>query len=244
VSHGVGTVEPVAGDRRRIRYRSLPRALRRPALAVVVAAAFLAAALGVRYAGEAYPRWLDKTSLALARDRLSVLREPARLLIGLFDPVPLTVLIVVLTAVCAALGRWRLAVLAVAGPVLTGVLTTALKPVVERTKEGDLAYPSGHMGSAVALALVVALLIVSLAGLRRWAAVAVLVAVPAAVGAAVGLAMTVTDYHYLTDAVGGSCVAVAVVLSVAVLVDRWPPRRRRTGMDPDAGGNVGGPLCD
>jgi membrane-associated phospholipid phosphatase len=184
VSHGVGTVEPVAGDRRRIRYRSLPRALRRPALAVVVAAAFLAAALGVRYAGEAYPRWLDKTSLALARDRLSVLREPARLLIGLFDPVPLTVLIVVLTAVCAALGRWRLAVLAVAGPVLTGVLTTALKPVVERTKEGDLAYPSGHMGSAVALALVVALLIVSLAGLRRWAAVAVLVAVPAAVGAA------------------------------------------------------------
>ena len=30
-----------------------------------------------------------------------------------------------------------------------------------------------------------------------------------------GLAMTVTRYHYLTDAVGGFCVAVAVVLSVA-----------------------------
>ena len=35
-------------------------------------------------------------------------------------------------------------------------------------------------------------------------------------------AMTIVRYHYLTDAVGGFCVAVAVVLSLAVLLDGRP----------------------
>jgi undecaprenyl-diphosphatase len=111
----------------------------------------------------------------------------------------------------------------VAGPVLTGVVTTMAKPVIERTKNGDLSYPSGHMGSAVAIAVVVSLLLVSLFEGRRWVT-ALAVAVPILWGAAVGLAMTVTNYHYWTDAVGGFCTAVAVVLSVAVLIDRRPPQ--------------------
>jgi membrane-associated phospholipid phosphatase len=206
-------------------------ATRRPALVVVLAAAFIAAALGVRYAGETHPRWLDRVSRARLHDWFPTLRGPAHVLIDLFDPLPLTVLIVLLAVVCLALGRRRLAVLAVAGPVLTGVVTTALKPVIERTKNGDLAYPSGHMGSAVALALVVALLLVSVVELRRATTALVLAAVPTGVGAVVGSAMTVTSYHYLTDAVGGYCVAIAVVLSTAVLLDRWPRRRCRAGRE-------------
>jgi len=101
------------------------------------------------------------------------------------------------------------------GPVLTGVVTTIAKPVIERTKNGDLSYPSGHMGSAVAVAVVVSLLLVSVFGARRWV-VALAVLVPILWGSAVGLAMTVTYYHYWTDAIGGFCVAVAVVLLV-----RW-----------------------
>jgi len=202
-------------------------------------------ALGLRYAGEAYPRWLDQVGLSLARDWFPIPGRTARSLIGMFDPLPLAVLIAVLVGVCLASGRRRLAVLAVAGPVVTGLATTALKPVVERTKNGDLAYPSGHMGAAVALAVVVALLIVSLLGLGRWAAVSVLVAVPSAVGAGMGLGMTIIRYHYLTDAVGGFCVAVAVVLSLAVLLDHLASGRLKA----DGGGvgkvrNVSRPSCD
>jgi undecaprenyl-diphosphatase len=197
------------------------------------AAACVATALGARYAGEAYPRWIDNLALVLARDWFSNLRGPARDIIGLFDPVPLVVLIAVLAGVCLVLGRRRLAVLAVAGPVLTGVATTALKPLIERTKDGDLAYPSGHMGAAVALAVVVGLLLASMMRARRGVRIAVAAAIPIVVGTGMGLAVTVTDYHYLTDAVGGFCVSIAVVLSLAAVLDRWPRRRpegvRRVG---------------
>jgi undecaprenyl-diphosphatase len=225
----VGTVDLVSDLRDRAGYDSLPVAARRPALAAAAVAVVGAAALGVRYADEAYPRWLDVTGRSLARDWFPIPREIARAVIGLFDPVPLTVIIVVLAGTCLAVGRRRLAVLAVAGPVVTGLVVTAVKPVIDRTKNGDLAYPSGHMGAAVAVALVVALLMVSVLDLRSGRAVGLLVAVPGATGFVVGLAMTVTNYHYLTDAVGGFCTAVAVVLGLAVLLDR---ARRNTARGP------------
>ena len=221
----------------------MPAVPRRAALVVVVSAAFLALALGGRYAGEAYPRWLDALALTLVRDWFPVPRGPVRAVIGLFDPVPLAVLVAVLAGACLLLGRRRLAVLAVAGPVLTGLVTTVLKPVIDRTKNGDLAYPSGHMGAAVALTVVLAMLVVNIARLRGAAAVTVLVAPPVVVGACLGLAMTVTNYHYLTDAVGGFCVAVAVVVGLALLLDgRWTRRTAATRVDPV--GNVSRPLCD
>jgi undecaprenyl-diphosphatase len=205
------------------RFRTLPDARRSAVVVLVVATALVAVALGVRYAGETYPRWLDQTALTSFRDWFPIPRRPARLVIGLFDPVPLAVLVAVLAGVSLALRRRRLAVLAVAGPVLSGLTTTLLKPVIDRTKNGELVYPSGHMAAAVAVALVVALLLVNVFQPRRWMRIAVLVTAPAVTGAGVGLAMIVTNYHYLTDAVGGFCVAVAVVLSLALLLDRWPP---------------------
>jgi undecaprenyl-diphosphatase len=234
----------VSGLRRPVRYRLLPATSRRSVLTVVAAAALVAVALGLRYADEAYPRWLDRVASTLVDDWFPIPRGAARLVIGLFDPVPLAVLVAVLAGVCLALRRRRLAVLAVAGPVLTGAVTTVLKPVVDRTKEGDLAYPSGHTGAAVSLALVVAMLVVSLVRARRAVRVAVLAAVPTAVGAGVGLAMTATDYHYLTDAIGGFCVAVAVVLSLAVLLDRRPSRHVAQVAAADTARNVPGSSRD
>jgi len=38
------------------------------------------------------------------------------------------------------------------------------------------------------------------------------------------MAMTIRDYHYLTDAVGGFCLAVVVVLGLAMLLDRFHKR--------------------
>ena len=109
------------------------------------------------------------------------LRRPARLAIGLVDPLPFAVLVVVLAGVCLALRRPRLAVLAVAGPVLTGVATTLLKLVFDRTKNGEPVYPSGHMGGATALALVAALVLVSVIHVRPWLQ-ALLVATTTALG--------------------------------------------------------------
>lgn len=194
-----------------------------PTYAVVVVAVAVAGLLGVRYAGEAYPRWMDGVALGLGRQWLPLPRGWALAVIGVYDPLPLALMIAALAGLCLALGRRRHAVLAVAGPVLTGLATTILKPVVDRTKNGDLSYPSGHMGAAVAVAVVAALLLVSLVDPPRPLRGVLLVTLPALWGGAIGLAMTVTNYHYLTDAVGGACVAVAVVLSVAMLLDRWAP---------------------
>lgn len=237
----VDTVDRVGDVRDRNRYDSVPSVARRPALVVVVVAVLAAATLGVRYAGEAYPRWLDVTGRSLARDWFPIPRGAARAVIGLFDPIPLAVMIVVLAGVCLAMGRRRLALLAVIGPVATGLVITALKPVIDRTKNGDLAYPSGHMGAAVAVAIVAALLLVSVLDVRGGPAVALVVAVPGATGAVVGLAMTVTGYHYLTDVVGGFCMAIAIVLSVAVILDRWPGGRGKTTK---SCGNTAPPSCD
>jgi membrane-associated phospholipid phosphatase len=212
----IGTIDLVAGDPERGRRAALI-VERGRALLVVLIALLITVALGFRYAGDAQPAWLDQAALSLTREWLPMPRGLARAIIGVYDPVPLTILIAVLAAVCLAVGRRRLAFLMVAGPVLTGAAITVVKPLIDRTKNGDLSYPSGHMGAAVAIAVVVALLLVSLLGERRWVTV-LAVAVPILWGAVVGLAMTVTNYHYWTDAVGGFCAAVAVVLSLDVLI--------------------------
>jgi hypothetical protein len=220
----VRTIDLVACDEERPPQRPLLIAQRRGTLLVAAVAVVVAASLGVRYAGDSHPAWLDQIAVSLARQWLPMPRGLAMGIISMYDPVPLTILIVLLAGVCWALSRRRLAVLAVAGPVLTGLITIVAKPVIERTKNGDLTYPSGHMGSAVSIAVVVSLLLVSVLGARRWVT-AVAVVVPIVWGGAVGLAMTVTNYHYWTDAVGGFCVAVAVVLGLAVLIDSRPWRR-------------------
>ncbi len=151
------------------------------------------------------------------------------IVISVYDPVPLAIMIVVLAGLCLALGRRRLAVLAVAGPVLTGVATTVVKPVIERTKNGDLSYPSGHMGSAVAVAIVVALLLVSLLGARRWVDRGRRGG-PDPVGRH-GRARDDGDELPLLDRRGrrDSALRWLLCLSLAVLIDYRPPRPIRNG---------------
>jgi undecaprenyl-diphosphatase len=121
--------------------------------------------------------------------------------------------------------------LALAGPGLTGLITTFGKPVIDRTigHHGGLAFPSGHTGGATSLALVVALIVA--AALRLGAAGTAVLATVCAVGAggAVGAGMVVRGAHYPTDVVGGFCTGVAAVLVVALALDvvarRWTTTR-------------------
>jgi undecaprenyl-diphosphatase len=212
--------EPVTSKAKGNYDAALPAGVHRAVLVIVAFSWLVLAALGVRYAGEGEPRWLDESALIIVHDRFGGVPSPARWIIALADPIPLALLATALAVLCLVAGRRRLAVLALVGPVATGLATVVLKPLVDRTKDGDLAYPSGHAGAATALALVACLLLVAVLQLHRWAAAALVSAVTVVEGATMSLAMTLTDYHYLTDTVGGFCTAVSIVLGLALLLDR------------------------
>ena len=139
------------------------------------------------------------------------------------EPVGAVVLTVVVATACLALGRRRLAVVAVVGPIATGVVTTVLKPVVGRTMNGPhLAFPSGHTAFVTAVAMVVGLLAV--VQLRTGVAHGTLIVAGAVciAGGAMTWAQVVLTAHYPTDTVGGLPTAVAVVPAVAYAVDSVP----------------------
>ena len=186
------------------------------------------AALGARYAGDSEPRWSDDWALVVVRSVFPARPPLAGSVIALADPLPLAVLTTALCMICLAAGRRSLALLAAVGPLLTVLTTMTVKPLIDRTKDGDLAYPSGHAGAATAVALVAGLLILSFVPLRPWIAAITLAVIPVTVSVGMGVAMVVADYHYATDVVGGFCAAVSVVLGLALALDRTG--RARSGL--------------
>jgi undecaprenyl-diphosphatase len=204
----------------------LPAGLRRPAAAVSLLAVSVLGTFAVRYAGHDAPSHVDAHLDAAAGSLAAAQRWLSRA--TLFGSPPFVVLVAVaLAVVCVLLHRRLLALLAVLGPGLTGVTTTLLKPVVGRTIDGGLAYPSGHTAGATAVGLVVSLLAVNLMRVERVTAALLIAAGTLLAGGGVGLAMVVTGVHYPTDAVGGFCTGVAVVLGTALFVERIAERRRR-----------------
>jgi len=163
---------------------------------------------------------LDDWALTVVPTVLPVRASLGRSVIALADPIPLAVLTIALCVACLVAGRRSLALLAAVGPLMTVLATIALKPLVDRTKDGDLAYPSGHASVATALALVAGLLLVSVVRLPPLAAAAAMVVVALPVSVGMGVAMVAANYHYATDVVGGFCAAVSVVLGLALLMDR------------------------
>lgn len=142
---------------------ALPPALRRPVGIMAGLAALVCALLAAHYSGDIAAGWLDRWAQTAVKSLLPR-PGPGALLIDLVGaPLVTTVLAGLLAAACLALGRHRLAVVAVAGSGLTGVATTVLKPVIDRTIHGsNFSYPSGHTAAATVLALVVTLLAVDL----------------------------------------------------------------------------------
>ncbi|WP_168211359.1 phosphatase PAP2 family protein [Actinosynnema sp. ALI-1.44] len=141
------------------------------------------------------------------------------------EPVLLVIVIGLIVMVAVARGRPRLAVLAVAAPLLSAVFSSAvLKPAFGRTiNNGSLAFPSGHTATMVAV-----LTVLVIATVTTRTTVLVLTAVGALVVAVIGAtALVGMKYHYVTDTVGGACVAIATVLTVALVIDRVADRRVR-----------------
>lgn len=210
---------------------SVPAPLRLPLGLLAVLAALALLTLGLYYAGQSSPGDLDRALMAAAGGP----EEPARTLALFVDfggePVGAAILVTVLGVLCLALRRVRLAALALAGPALTVIATTLLKPVFGRTINGEhLSYPSGHTAMATALAVVFLLLIVQLFEISRIPATALVLAGSAVAGAEMAWSQVALGAHYPTDTLGGYCTALAVTPLTALVLDRVgvsSPARRR-----------------
>jgi membrane-associated phospholipid phosphatase len=138
---------------------------------------------------------------------------------------------VLVTAAVAAAGcrRWRVAVLAVLGPLIAVFASEGVfKPLIGRPRGGSSyptadSFPSGHETGLTAMLVVLSVLLLR----TTWhaavkAAVLLIFAAWAALGA-VGLVRIFA--HYPSDTVGALCVSLAVVLSTALLIDVVADRR-------------------
>lgn len=210
----------------------LPRPLDVIAKVVIVPALIVLVVGAVLVAGHDYGSAIDvRIEAALAGVRTGRAGF-FPVVIALGNLASMVVLVVVVTAVCLAVGRPRMALLALGGPALTGVLTSILlKPLVGRTLDGAESYPSGHTGAATALTLVVALLLAS--AVRSTAArIVIVVVLTLVVATTMATALVVQHVHYPTDTVGGACTALVAVLTVALVIDRVADRaleRRAAG---------------
>lgn len=198
---------------------ALPVPLRRPAACVAVVAVVAVAAIGLRYEGLTSSTRTDRQL-----DRLVSISTPDTnqvfvLIRTLGNPLPVIMMAGLLIVLALATGRRRLAVLALAGPGLTGVATTVLKPLVDRTLDGHPVYPSGHAGALTSLAIVAALLLVAMLRPSAGSGMLLVSLIALAAGGVMAVALTVLNNHYPTDTIGGFCTAVAIVLGVALLLD-------------------------
>lgn len=202
-------------------------ALRAPMGITTLFAALIVTVLAAVHSGDITAGRLDMR-LKTAVDDLLPLTERNALLIDLVGkPLVAGAGAGLLAVVCLALGRHRLAVVAVTGLGLTGVVTTVLKPVIGRTiHEGYLAYPSGHTAAATVLALVATMLAVDVLGVGKWPGVLLILVGAGAAGATMAWAQVSLAAHYPTDTIGGFCSAMAVVPATALLTDRFAGWRR------------------
>jgi membrane-associated phospholipid phosphatase len=201
---------------------------RRPLLArrglaavIAVVAAVATAALGVRYARTRTPGRLDRHIDDEIKRRLAGHSHLLVRVIDLADPASIIVICALLCALFLLLNQRRLAVLAVFGPALAGCLVDlVLKPLFDRHLGSSLSFPSGHTAATASLALVV---IIAMIGPSRlpWPAVLRWPIAAAATASVpiIAVSLVAGGYHYATDTIGGLFIAIACVLSVALLID-------------------------
>jgi membrane-associated phospholipid phosphatase len=198
----------------------LPSPLRRPAGGVAVVALLVFGVLAARYGGGASARWIDHR-MQQVFDASGPARAISDLVIFFGGALSVVVLAVLLAGLALTLGHRRLAVLTIMGPGLTGLATVLLKPLIGRTFNGEFAFPSGHAGGATALGLVATLLLIGVLRTRLRTSAVLLAAGAVLSGGTMAVALIVSRDHYPTDTIGGFCIAIAVVLASALIIEWW-----------------------
>jgi membrane-associated phospholipid phosphatase len=216
----------------------LPGPLRWSALALLAACVAVTAGLGAHFAGRERPGWLDSAVDPRIRAGLSRFPELLDRLPTLGDLMPVTLMTAALVLACLATRRWRGALLAAAAAPAASTLTEyVLKPLIGRTHEDSLSFPSGHATGMFALAAVCAVLLLDPPGRRLPWAFRLLFALAALLlAAAVAVAMVAIGAHYFTDIVAGAAVGTGVVLACALTLDALATRLRREPAAPPSPG--------
>ncbi|HEY3902680.1 MAG TPA: phosphatase PAP2 family protein [Streptosporangiaceae bacterium] len=197
------------------------------AFAVVIGCALLAAVLGVLFAGQARASWFDHL---VDSPIISALGHHGLISYRLASPGTLGPAVLISGAIAVICLRFRringavLALLAV--PVSDGLDDAILKPLIGRTDLGQLTYPSGHTTAVFAMTATVAILLLVPPQQSRTRTVRVLL-VLAALGIAliVAAAVIALEWHYFTDTIGGAAVAIAVVCTLAIIIDQLTANR-------------------
>jgi membrane-associated phospholipid phosphatase len=201
----------------------LPVAQRLAVVAVICALAALA--IGLHYAGDVGPRGFDTSIKNALAAHLSGSRDLLTFLVLPTQPYVLVPVIVLVVAVCLAVGRRQDAILAAVGPAIAvSANTWVLKPFFDREAVGPgvpntLAYPSGHTVSLVSTLVVLVVLA------RPGIATAVTAVVGAVLLVAAGIGMIGLGYHYFTDIAGGFFFAVAAIFALRITISRLRPAR-------------------
>jgi membrane-associated phospholipid phosphatase len=208
--------------------------LRFPVAVVAVLAGVGVIVLGVHFAGDTHAGPLDRTLGSRLDMRHGLVKFLGQGFADLGNPLPVAVALVVLAATAFAVRGPRGLALALVGPLLAMAMTSlVLKPLVDRTRSGELAFPSGHTTAIASMAVAAGTLLLG------WALALLVVAV--------GASMVGRGYHYPTDTLGGVGVALAVVLLVALAADvtgdRARSRRGRAPATPAGGRTTPTPVA-
>ena len=198
----------------------LTQRVRCAAVIVVVLAITVVVVLGLRYADQDMPGRLDRGVDALIRNHLRADQSLTRALVSLGTLPHAALLVAAVAGAAAAARRWSGVLLTVVGTVTATTITDLiLKPLVGRLRFGHLSFPSGHTTVVAALAVASAILI----GGARWPrgiAVRLLAGLlPLTLALGVAVSLVAQRIHYTTDTLAGYCVALATVLTVALLLD-------------------------
>jgi membrane-associated phospholipid phosphatase len=214
--------------------RLVARRLYPVVVGIILAAGAIAAGLGVDYTegswAERIDRAVDGPVVARYGDR-----GHQRLVHGLAylgSTAPILLATSALVIAMLALGRLRAAVFAVLGPSFAILITDAvLKPWVDRIQPGQ-AYPSGHATAFCAVAFVVVVLALDQRPRRLPRSVQVIVCGGALmlVGCVI-VGLVAAQYHVATDTIGGLCVALVTVLTLALVIDGIADRRVKHRLD-------------
>ncbi|MCD2190242.1 hypothetical protein [Actinomycetospora soli] len=194
---------------------------RRAVLPAVGLGVLVVGVLAVQVAGTSSAGPLDRALAALVPMHHGARAVVGEALAALGDPVPVAVLLLV-TAAVAWWGRGGrgLALVLVAPPAAMVLTSLVLKPIVGRTRGGELAFPSGHTTAVASLAAVAAVLVLSAPRLARAPRVGAVVALALGV-LAVGVSLVGRDLHDPSDVLGAVAVVLAVVGPAALAVDAF-----------------------
>ena len=197
----------------------LPAAARPLAVAIVVVCVLVVAvqAVWIRHGMET--GWVDTAVDANVLASLGGRPLLLAVLVWPGEPVPVTAMAAVLVLVCLLRRRYgEAALVAISVPLAAVITELVLKPLIGGTSWGN-PFPSGHVTSAVALAMALTVLLARMPArvprlLRLALAVTALL-----IAAAVALGVIGARMHHFTDTIGGAAVGTGTVLVTALILD-------------------------